>query len=102
MHTGTHAPAVQTSVAAHARPHEPQFCSSVCVSTHAAAAPVPQRFVPIAQRQAPAVQVAPVGQRVPHAPQLVASVRGSMHALPHMSRGGMHVDTVMHMPPMHA
>ncbi len=98
MHTGTHAPAVQTSVAAHTRPHEPQFCSSVCVLTHASR----QRLAPVAQRQLPAVQVEPVGQRVPHAPQLAASLRGSMHALPHMSRGAVQVDTVMHTPPVHA
>lgn len=66
-------PVVQTCPLGHAWPQVPQLPRSVCVLTHAMAAPEPQGARGVEQRSvhALATQVCAPGHTVPHAPQLL-------------------------------
>jgi hypothetical protein len=68
-------PPVQTSPAAQARPHWPQFCSSVAVSVHR---PLHSSS---GHRQAPPLQARPPVQTVPQAPQFWESVAVFTHVV---------------------
>src|SRR5260221_4024238 len=70
-HEVAHAPAMQTSFAAHAFPQEPQLRGSLLLSTHS----VPHFVVllPHALAHVPAEQTSPIAHALPHAPQLAGS-----------------------------
>ena len=73
------APAWQTEPAGQALPHAPQFCVSVCVSTHTpphAVRPAPQPRRP----QRPNAQLSPAGQALPQAPQFWLSLRSEQRS----------------------
>ena len=85
-HCAAHEPRVQTWPAAQEAPHEPQWFTSLVVSTHA---PL-QLVLPKAHEQLPPVQVAPPWQVVPQAPQSVELVWVLTQDEPHLVVPALH------------
>ncbi len=79
---GPHAPAAQSSPAAHERPQEPQLDVSADVSTQRP----PQADCPIGHTHDPAAQPIPAPQATPHAPQWAGSVSVSTQRSPQSER----------------
>jgi len=73
-----HAPSAQSSAAAQALPHCPQFAGSLVVSTHAS----PHWLVPPPQMHWPLEQSCPMPHAWPQAPQFCGSRSVLVHVAP--------------------